>query len=103
MAIPISNHFSNRMKLEWHSKLHPDMAPAKNYRKTSIICTIGVSPPNMVVGGGGVMERTLPNCRISGPKTNSVEKMNMLRKGMDQCMQSAFLPFSAFCKLTPLG
>jgi pyruvate kinase len=43
------------MKLEWHSKLHPDMAPAKNYRKTSIICTIG-------------------------PKTNSVEKINMLRK-----------------------
>jgi pyruvate kinase len=47
------------------------------------------------------MERTLTLCRISGPKTNSVEKMNMLRKGMDQCMQSAFLSFSAFRKLTP--
>jgi hypothetical protein len=37
------DHLSNRMKLEWHSKLHTDMVPAKNYRRTSIICTIGMS------------------------------------------------------------
>lgn len=36
------DHLSNRMKLEWHSKLHTDMAPAKNYRRTSIIGTIGM-------------------------------------------------------------
>ncbi|KKA17771.1 Pyruvate kinase [Rasamsonia emersonii CBS 393.64] len=36
------DHLSNRMKLEWHSKLHTDMAPAKNYRRTSIIGTIDI-------------------------------------------------------------
>jgi pyruvate kinase len=29
------------MKLEWTSKLNPDYRPAKNYRRTSIIGTIG--------------------------------------------------------------
>jgi len=37
------DHLSNRMKLEWHSKLSTDMAPARNYRRTSIIGTIGMS------------------------------------------------------------
>ncbi|KAL4804792.1 hypothetical protein BDV18DRAFT_142522 [Aspergillus unguis] len=50
------DHLSNRMKLEWHSKLNTEMVPAKNFRRTSIICTIG-------------------------PKTNSVEKINALRRG----------------------
>ncbi|OJJ46928.1 hypothetical protein ASPZODRAFT_15617 [Penicilliopsis zonata CBS 506.65] len=49
------DHLSNRMKLEWHSKLNTEMVPAKNFRRTSIICTIG-------------------------PKTNSVESINLLRK-----------------------
>lgn len=49
------DHLSNRMKLEWTSKLNTEMQPAKNYRRTSIICTIG-------------------------PKTNSVESINILRK-----------------------
>jgi hypothetical protein len=31
------------MKLEWHAKLNTDMVPAKNFRRTSIICTIGMS------------------------------------------------------------
>ncbi|KAJ5132122.1 Pyruvate kinase [Penicillium atrosanguineum] len=48
------DHLSNRMKLEWHSKLNTEMVPAKNFRRTSIIGTIG-------------------------PKTNSVEKINALR------------------------
>lgn len=37
------DHLSNRMKLEWHSKLNTEMVPAKNFRRTSIICTIGMS------------------------------------------------------------
>jgi hypothetical protein len=37
------DHLSNRMKLEWHAKLNTDMVPAKNFRRTSIICTIGMS------------------------------------------------------------
>ncbi|OGE58400.1 hypothetical protein PENARI_c001G09846 [Penicillium arizonense] len=48
------DHLSNRMKLEWHSKLNTEMVPAKNFRRTSIIGTIG-------------------------PKTNSAEKINALR------------------------
>ncbi|KAM5442859.1 Pyruvate kinase [Microsporum ferrugineum] len=49
------DHLSNRMKLEWHSQLDTEYQPANNYRRTSIICTIG-------------------------PKTNSVEKINILRE-----------------------
>ncbi|KAI5291043.1 hypothetical protein KEM54_006560 [Ascosphaera aggregata] len=48
------DHLRNRSKLEWHSQLNPACAPAKPYRRTSIICTIG-------------------------PKTNSVEMINKLR------------------------
>jgi pyruvate kinase len=42
-------------KIEWLSGLNTDFKPTKNYRRTSIICTIG-------------------------PKTNSVESINKLRK-----------------------
>lgn len=42
-------------KIEWLSELNTDYKPTKNYRRTSIICTIG-------------------------PKTNSVEAINKLRK-----------------------
>ncbi|EEA21987.1 Pyruvate kinase [Talaromyces marneffei ATCC 18224] len=55
MATTALDHLSNRMKLEWYSQLNTEMAPEGNYRRTSIICTIG-------------------------PKTNSVEKINELRK-----------------------
>lgn len=41
------DHLSNRMKLEWHSKLNTDMVPAKNFRRTSIIGTIGMSCPRL--------------------------------------------------------
>lgn len=39
------DHLSNRMKLEWHSKLNTEMVPAKNFRRTSIIGTIGMCLP----------------------------------------------------------
>lgn len=42
-------------KIEWLSALNTEYKPTKNYRRTSIICTIG-------------------------PKTNSVEAINALRK-----------------------
>lgn len=42
-------------KIQWLSELDTDYKPTKNYRRTSIICTIG-------------------------PKTNSVEAINKLRK-----------------------
>lgn len=39
------DHLSNRMKLEWHSKLNTEMVPSKNFRRTSIIGTIGTFLP----------------------------------------------------------
>ena len=43
MAVSSSlDHLSNRMKLEWYSKLNTEMVPSKNYRRTSIIGTIGM-------------------------------------------------------------
>ncbi|KAK6428320.1 Pyruvate kinase, partial [Oleoguttula sp. CCFEE 5521] len=44
-----------KTRAEWLANLNTEYKPAKNFRRTSIICTIG-------------------------PKTNSPEKMNMLRK-----------------------
>ncbi|KAI9834398.1 MAG: hypothetical protein M1819_003009 [Sarea resinae] len=49
------DHLGNRTRYEWLSQLNTEYHPAKVYRRTSIICTIG-------------------------PKTNSVEKINMLRR-----------------------
>lgn len=43
MATNALDHLSNRMKLEWYSQLNTEMAPEGNYRRTSIICTIGMS------------------------------------------------------------
>jgi pyruvate kinase len=48
-------HLSSGTKIEWLSGLNTEFKPTKNYRRTSIICTIG-------------------------PKTNSVEAINKLRK-----------------------
>jgi pyruvate kinase len=48
-------HLSSQTKIEWLSGLDTEFKPTKNYRRTSIICTIG-------------------------PKTNSVESINNLRK-----------------------
>lgn len=45
----------SRTRIEWLASLDTESRPDRNYRRTSIICTIG-------------------------PKTNSVEKINMLRK-----------------------
>jgi len=47
-------HLSSQTKIEWLSGLDTEFKPTKNYRRTSIICTIG-------------------------PKTNSVEAINKLR------------------------
>ncbi|KIW72599.1 pyruvate kinase [Phialophora macrospora] len=49
------DHLANRTKLEWQCNLNIDYQPKNNHRRTSIICTIG-------------------------PKTNSPEKITMLRK-----------------------
>ncbi|MCJ1319225.1 Pyruvate kinase [Xylographa vitiligo] len=49
------DHLTTRTRIEWLSGLNTEYHPAKNYRRTSIIGTIG-------------------------PKTNSVEQINILRK-----------------------
>lgn len=48
------DHLVNRTRVEWLGQLNTEYVPPQNHRRTSIICTIG-------------------------PKTNSVEKINMLR------------------------
>lgn len=37
------DHLSLRTKLEWTSSLNTEFQPARNYRRSSIICTIGKS------------------------------------------------------------
>lgn len=49
------DHLGNRTRLEWLSQLNTEYVPPKNHRRTSIICTIG-------------------------PKTNSADKISMLRR-----------------------
>jgi len=55
MADPLGRPTEGRTRLEWLSQLTADYKPSKQFRRTSIICTIG-------------------------PKTNSVEQINILRK-----------------------
>ena len=89
MAVSSSlDHLSNRMKLEWHSKLNTEMVPAKNFRRTSIIGTIGESGSSWhfssyLMGD----EDSVANIRFffsPGPKTNSTDKINALRRGMGE-------------------
>jgi pyruvate kinase len=35
------DHLANRTKLEWTCNLNTEFQPKRNYRRTSIICTIG--------------------------------------------------------------
>jgi len=49
------DHLNNRTRIEWLANLNTEYLPPKNHRRTSIICAIG-------------------------PKTNSVERINMLRR-----------------------
>lgn len=49
------NHLTSSTRIEWLSQLDTEYVTSKNYRRTSIICTIG-------------------------PKTNNVEALNGLRK-----------------------
>lgn len=55
MATAMDHLSYGATRVEWLSSLNTDYTPTKNYRRTSIICTIG-------------------------PKTNSVEAINSLRK-----------------------
>ncbi|KAF2148748.1 pyruvate kinase [Myriangium duriaei CBS 260.36] len=55
MADSIAHLNSGRTRIEWLSNLNTEYKPKREFRRTSIICTIG-------------------------PKTNSAEKINMLRR-----------------------
>ena len=54
MAATALDHLQLGGRIEWLSQLNTELAPERNLRRTSIICTIG-------------------------PKTNSVEAINKLR------------------------
>lgn len=60
--------------LEWLSTLNVDHRPSGNYRRTSIICTIGWWLASWDE------ENVTIDIRNLGPKTNSVEMINKLRK-----------------------
>lgn len=61
----IQNDLSVQTHYEWLSQLNIENRPKNNYRRTSIICTIG-------------------------PKTNSVDAINRLRKGKRLRIQRVF-------------
>ena len=42
MADALDHLSSGRTRIEWLSSLNTEFVPKKNYRRTSIICTIGV-------------------------------------------------------------
>lgn len=42
MSVTSLDHLANRSRLEWISNLNPAIVPAKNFRRSSIICTIGM-------------------------------------------------------------
>ena len=78
------DHLSNRTKLEWSSKLNTDMQPKRNYRRTSIIGTIGKLCQTLSYCFACHAIKTGADIVLFpvGPKTNSVEKISMLRSGM---------------------
>lgn len=56
MANALDHLNAGRTRVEWLAQLNTEYTPSRNYRRTSIICTIG-------------------------PKTNNVKRINELRKG----------------------
>lgn len=83
-------HLNNRTKLEWSSKLNTEFTPARNYRRTSIIGTIGMLTLDFALLRLIVRVKKCYRMLITdffyltGPKTNSVEKISMLRTGTEQ-------------------
>lgn len=53
MADALDHLSSGSTRIEWLSSLNTEFTPKKNYRRTSIICTIGTY---------GILWRTLHNC-----------------------------------------
>jgi hypothetical protein len=66
-------HLEMRTRVEWLASLSTEYQPKKIHRRTSIICTIGTVP----LEAGRLEILTF----VQGPKTNSPEKITMLRKG----------------------
>ena len=73
MADAIAHLSQGRTRVEWLSQLDTEYVPKRQFRRTSIICTIGKL----------LVCRTRENSVLTGhtgPKTNSAEKINMLRR-----------------------
>lgn len=82
MADSLDHLSSGRTQIEWLSSLNTEFQPKTNYRRTSIICTIGELVRQMSAGLRYFSEASASSANNwpIGPKTNSVEKINMLRK-----------------------
>ena len=70
------DHEASRNRIDWLASLDTEAKAGKTFRRSSIICTIG-RPPSFETSGDLNADRELN----AGPKTNSPEKINMLRKG----------------------
>lgn len=72
-----TEHESVKSHYQWLSKLDVGHVPEQqNYRRTSIICTIGTPFPK---SHNLTLDST--SNKPTGPKTNSVQSINNLRKG----------------------
>lgn len=78
-------HLAIQTKLEWTASLNTEFQPEKNYRRTSIIGTIGMS---MSPEASQAADFPTKLC-VTGPKTNSAEKISMLRSGIVNRVSSA--------------
>lgn len=72
------DHLDNGGKIAWLARLDTAVQPAKNYRRSSIVCTIG-------------------------PKTNSVEAINALRRaGLNVVRMNFSVCLQTFLSYFPL-
>jgi pyruvate kinase len=78
-------HLAIQTKLEWTASLNTEFQPEKNYRRTSIIGTIGMSLSPEASQAADFPTKLY----VTGPKTNSAEKISMLRSGIVNRVSSA--------------
>ncbi len=81
MGDSLDHMASGRTRIEWTSSLNTEYKPHRNYRRTSIIGTIGKFMSLLLPITGNIRALT----DGIGPKTNSAAKINVLRKGTIRC------------------
>lgn len=72
-------HLSANSRVEWLSALDTEFTPTQNYRRTSIICTIGYVRRRPPILNPTQPQTSIRNTDLTRPKTNTVEALNKLR------------------------